>query len=70
MSRRVTVRGLAAEAKLDLDEVLVMLWGVAIESVLDPDDLVPAKHTASARQCLGIRASTNLLRVEKRYGIV
>lgn len=55
MSRRATtVRALATEADLDLDEALVMLWDAGIESVVSPDDRVPARDMARAQRALNV----------------
>lgn len=64
MSRRsLTVRSLAQQAGLDLDEALVSLWDAGIEDVLNPDDPVPARLLSIAQRALGISTPRELVSV-------
>lgn len=55
MSRKpIRVSDLAKEADVDLDEALVALWDVGIDQVGGPNDLIPARQTATARTALGL----------------
>ncbi|MFC1553382.1 type II toxin-antitoxin system death-on-curing family toxin [candidate division KSB1 bacterium] len=49
-----TVSNLALEAKLDLDEALVLLWDEGIDQVESPTDTIPKKKVNLARRALGI----------------
>lgn len=45
---------MAAEASVEVDECLVRLWGAGVESVVDPDDFIPANALKAARRALGL----------------
>jgi death-on-curing family protein len=64
MSPLISVRELAARAEIDLDEALVALWEIGIESVIDPDDRVPSRRIGAARRALGLPASNEETRVQ------
>lgn len=55
MSRRsMTVRQLAAQTRLDLDETLVTLWDAGFDEIDDIDDRVPKNQVANALRVLGL----------------
>ena len=67
-----SVRELAKEADLDLDEALVMLWDIGIDSVLLPDDRIPPRQVTPARRALNVptsREETNVTYWLKKSGL-
>lgn len=54
MPRPATVRSLALAAGIDVDEALVSLWDNGIDSVLDPDDVIPQRALSIALRALEI----------------
>ncbi len=55
MSRRsLTVTELGTEAGVDLDEVLVTLWDLGVDHVLNASDVVAHRDVKRARQALGV----------------
>lgn len=72
MSRPVTVAQLAKRAEMDLDDVLVTLWGAGIDEVDDPDDVLPLKRLEEAKSALGIENPRRQTRINywlKRTGM-
>jgi death-on-curing family protein len=64
MSRKSTsVRDLAAEASLDLDETLVALWDAGVDAVLNPEDRIPARLVATAKRALNVPTTSEQLTV-------
>lgn len=61
MSRaRITVRTLAQQAELELDEALASLWDAGIPEVLDPDDAIPPRLVTTAQRALGVTTSREM----------
>lgn len=61
MSRKpVSVRQLANEAGVGIDEALVTLWDLGANHVLSPTELVPRGVLASARRALGVAGRDEL----------
>lgn len=61
MARKpLTVAQLAAEADMELDEVLVTLWDAGIEEVNDPSDRVPSRKAPLARRTLMLPTTREL----------
>lgn len=61
MSRRpITVRQLAAEFELDLDETLVTLWDAGLDEVEDIDDRIPTARVAMAHRALGVQPAKEM----------
>ena len=52
--RRTTVRALAEEANIDVDEVLINLWDSGFSSVLGPNHTFDRGETSRARRALGL----------------
>jgi death-on-curing family protein len=70
--RRRSVQDLAREAGLDLDEALVALWDVGIDTVDTGRDEVPAKQMPRAYGALGLTAPREAASVDywvKRTGL-
>ncbi len=62
--RPQSVADLAREAGLDLDEALVALWDVGIESVEGGRDVVPSRQLPSAYKALGLNAPSEVSKVD------
>ncbi|MEQ6166456.1 type II toxin-antitoxin system death-on-curing family toxin [Ekhidna sp. MALMAid0563] len=62
--KRVTTKSLAAEAEMDLDEALVMLWDVGIDEVINENTLIPSKKIALAKSTLGVSNKNELLKID------
>lgn len=61
MSRRsLTVTELGTEAGVDLDEVLVTLWDLGVDHVLNANDTVSHRDVKRARQALGVATRSEL----------
>lgn len=58
--RRKTVRELAQEANLEMDEVLVTLWDAGFEDVLGPQDQIVSGDLNRARRALGLATRREL----------
>lgn len=54
MARVVTLRRLAVEAGLDLDEALLAVWDEGYETFDDIDDIVPHRLVPAVRRVLGL----------------
>lgn len=55
LSRKpISVRELAREADVELDEALVLLWDAGIDAVLNADDRVPARFLPTAQRALNV----------------
>lgn len=52
--KRLTVRQLALQTRLDLDEVLLTLWDVGLTTVNDPDDAIPHDDEKRALRALDV----------------
>src|SRR5690348_13545145 len=52
--RRVTVRSLAEEAGIDIDEALITLWDSGFSSVLAPTDTFNRGEASRARRALSL----------------
>ena len=51
---RATVRSLAAEAEIDVDEALIMLWDAGFDSVIGATDAFDRGEANRARRALGL----------------
>ena len=51
---RITVRALAGEADVDIDEALITLWDAGFSSVLSPSDSFDRGESNRARRALGL----------------
>lgn len=58
--RRTSVGGLAREAGLDIDEVLVTLWDEGFDDLLGPSDLLQKGDVNRARRVLGVATRREL----------
>lgn len=56
----MTVRQLATDFELDLDEVLVTLWDAGFDEVGDIDDRIAAARVASAHRALGLQPAREM----------
>lgn len=54
MPRTATVRDLAVEAGVDVDEVLIAAWDAGLEDINNADDRVPARAVNLIRSLLGL----------------
>jgi death-on-curing family protein len=52
--RGKTVRALAQEAELDLDEAIIMLWEADFSDISSPDDIIFPRNIQSARRALSL----------------
>ena len=55
-----TVLALAAEAEVDLHEVLLVLWDLGLDHILEPRDAVPFHHLKNVRTELGVASKRQL----------
>ncbi|GAA2159032.1 death-on-curing family protein [Humibacillus xanthopallidus] len=70
--RALTVRALAKEAGLDLDEALVTIWDAGVEAVDDIDSFVPRHSIPTVRQALGLHSAKQLQQLsfwEQEWGL-
>lgn len=51
---------LAAQAELDLDEALVLLWDAGFEEIDEPGDIIPDRKLSTARRALGLATAREL----------
>lgn len=58
--RRKTVRQLAKEAGLDVDETLVTLWEAGFTELLEPEDFIRGGSLTQARRSLGLATRREL----------
>lgn len=58
--RRKTLRELAQEASIEVDEALVTLWDAGFEHVLGPQDLIVSGDLNRARRALGLATRREL----------
>lgn len=68
----LTVRALAREAGLDLDEALVTIWDAGVEAVDDIDSIVPRHLVATVRQALGLLSAKQVQQLsfwEQEWGL-
>jgi death-on-curing family protein len=56
----MTVRQLAADFELDLDEALVTLWDAGFNDVEDIDDRIPAARVTAAHRALGVQPAREM----------
>lgn len=58
--KKSTVARLAAEAEVDLDEALVLLWDAGLNDVDEPTDVIPDRKMATAKRALGLATARQL----------
>lgn len=59
--KRKTVRQLADEAGMEIDEALVTLWNHGFESISSPDDVLGNQELNRARRALGVATRRELI---------
>lgn len=64
MPRPKTVRYMANEAGLDIDEALLLFWEKDLKHLEGPDDRIPPGQLRSARDALGLPDIRHLRRVD------
>ena len=64
MPKLKTVKDIAKEAGLDLDDTLLLLWENNLENLLSPDDRIPSSQLRSARVALGLPDIRHIRRPE------
>lgn len=72
MARAVTVRTLAREAGLDLDEALVTVWDEGLDEIEDVDGAVPSRQLSAVRRALGVENPKELMQIsywERRWDL-
>lgn len=72
MARAVTIRTLALEAGLDLDEALVTVWDEGLDEIEDVDKGVPSRLLPAVRRALGVERPKDLMQIsfwERRWGL-
>ena len=62
--KRTTVRELATEAGLELDEALITLWDAGFDDIVGPGDLLGRGDANRARRALGLATRRELASVE------
>jgi death-on-curing family protein len=58
--KRKTVRQIAKEAKLDVDDTLIMLWDHGFDTILNPDDFINSRMLNCARRAIGLATRREL----------
>ncbi len=64
MPKLKTVKAIAKEAGLDLDDALLLLWENDLENLLSPDDRIPSNQLRSARVALDLPDIRHIRRPE------
>lgn len=68
--RRTSVAQLAAEASLEVDEALIILWDAGFDSITGPGDLLPRGDANRARRHLGVATRRELASHEYWQGVL
>lgn len=68
--RRTTVRQLAAEAQLELDEALITLWDAGFDYINSPGDELNRGEANRARRCFGLATRRELASPDYWAGIL
>ena len=68
--KRTTVRQLASEAQLELDEALITLWDAGFEYINGPGDELQRGEANRARRCLGLATRRELASLGYWAGIL